>query len=182
MISPTRQRFATIGIVALAFGALILGAIYSGNGGETNSPYIVGGTSANNGSAAVGAAAPAQNTDQPVASTNPVDGFLPKSGTASACSEPIGVDLASGFGARLTINGKDVPPEDMNLVFDEDGNVRDTQSAERSIGHYTFEADENCPNGPLIRARDNLLEVCVYRLSDATQECIFRTSNEFDAA
>lgn len=189
MISQTRQRFATIGIVAVAFAALFLGAVYSGDGGQTDSPYIVGGTQANSGSAAVGNAAPAQPGDEPAVSTTPIDGFLPKSGAASACQEPIGVDLATGYGARLTINGTEIQPEDMNVVrdddgnaiLDEDGNISRTQTAGRSIGHYTFAADDNCPNGPLIRARDNLLEVCVYRLSDTSEACIYRTSNEFDA-
>ncbi len=175
MISQTRQRFAMAGMVMVALLALVLGAIYQDDD-KLGEARIIGGdpstTTASGGdqSAADGASA-----------TGPIEGFLPKSGEASACREQIGVDLASGFGAKLTINGIVIPPEDMNVNLDENGEISDVITASRSLGHYTFSPDDNCPNGSLLRPVGNVLEVCVFRLSDATQSCALTTENIFDS-
>lgn len=160
------------GMVGVAFLAIVLGAIYQ-NDNRLDEPSIVGGDTANQ--ADGGAAQPAP------APTGPIEGFLPRSGEASACREEIGVDLAPGFGAKLTINGIDIAPEEMNVNLDENGEISDVITASRSLGQYTFKAEDNCPNGRLIRPVDNVLEVCVYRLSDSTQACAVRRENTFDA-
>ncbi|MEM7322183.1 MAG: hypothetical protein AAF531_03775 [Actinomycetota bacterium] len=172
MISQTRQRFAMAGMVAVALLAIVLAAIYQDDN-KLDQPNIVG--QGNTADAAAGDGAPAP------APTGPIEAFLPRSGEASACSEDIGVDLAPGFGARLTINGVEIAPEDMNVNLDEDGEISEVVTASRSLGQYTFKPDDNCPNGSLLRPVDNVLEVCVYRLSDNTQACAVRRENIFDA-
>lgn len=162
------------GMVAVALLAIVLAAIYQDDN-KLDQVNIVGqDTTAPDGSGGQ-AATPAP------APTGPIEGFLPRSGEASACSEDIGVDLAPGFGAKLTINGTEIAPEDMNVNLDEEGEISDVVTASRSLGQYTFKPEDNCPNGSLLRPLDNVLEVCVYRLSDNTQSCAVRRQNIFDA-
>ena len=173
MISQTRQRFAMGGMVAVAILAIVVGAVYQDDN-RLDEPRIVGAeTSADS-------SQPAQDNAVTQA-INPIEGFLPESGEASACSEPIGVDLGPGFGARLTINGVPIAPEDMNVNLTEAGEVSNVVTATRSLGQYTFEADDNCPNGSLLRPVGNVLEVCVFRLSDTSQTCTLVRENIFDA-
>lgn len=176
MISQTNQRFAMIAMVAVAFLAIVLGVVYQDDN-RLDEPRIVGGDASSN-SAGGGGAAPA---NEAVVVSGPIEGFLPKSGEASACSEAIGVDLVAGYGAKLTINGTEIPPEQMNVNLDENGAVSNVITASRSLGQYTFEAGDNCPNGSLLRPLDNVLEVCVYRLDDISERCVTRRENVFDA-
>lgn len=162
------------GMVAVAFLAIGLGALYQ-NDNKLNEPRIIGAGTSSTIEGADGQPAPVT----PV--TGPIEGFLPKSGEASACREPIGVDLGPNFGAKLTINGTPIAPEDMNVNLTEDGEISDVITASRSLGHYTFDADDSCPNGSLLRPLGNELEVCVYLLSDSTQSCSVRQTNVFDA-
>ncbi len=175
MISQTNQRLAMIAMVAVAFLAIVLGAIYQDDN-RHDEPRVIGGNTP--ATAAAGGAAPAAEA---AVATGPIEGFLPKSGEASACSESIGVDLAAGYGAKLTINGVVIPPEQMNVNLDETGAISNVITASRSLGHYTFEADDNCPNGSLLRPVDNRLEVCVYRLDDISERCVVQRDNVFDA-
>lgn len=110
---------------------------------------------------------------------SPIEAFLPRSGQASACREPVGVDLRVGYGATLTINGVAVAPEEMNVVLDDEGNPTDEQTASRSLGQYTFGPEEDCPNGRILRATDNVLQACVYRLEDGPDNCA-PSENRFD--
>lgn len=177
MISQTRQRFAMAGMVAVAFLAIVLAAIYQDDN-KLDQPRIVGADTSS--TVAVGAA-PQGSVAASQEGPGLIEGFLPKSGEASACRENVGVDLATGFGAKLTINGIEIPPEQMNVNLDGDGEVTDVITASRSLGHYTFKPDDNCPNGTLLRPVDNVLKVCVYRLSDASQACALRTEHIFDS-
>jgi hypothetical protein len=175
MISQSKQRLGMIAMVGCAFLAIVLGAIYQDDN-RLGEPRIVGaGTST---PAAGGAGGP---VGEAVAATSPIEGFLPRSGEASACSEEIGVDLAPGYAAKLTINDIVIEPEQMNVNLDETGQISNVITASRSLGHYTFAADDNCPNGSLLRPVDNRLEVCVYRLDDPTERCVIRRENVFDA-
>ncbi len=160
------------GMVAVAFLAIGLGALYQDDN-KLDEPRIIGAETSDAATGQTGQSAPA--------TTGPIEGFLPKSGEASACSEPIGVDLGPNFGAKLTINGIPIAPEDMNVNLTEDGEISDVITASRSLGHYTFEAEDSCPNGSLLRPVGNVLEVCVYQLSDANQSCAVRRENIFDA-
>lgn len=177
MISQTRQRFAMGGMVTVALLSIVLAAIYQDDD-KLNEANIVGGNPAT--TIASDGDGQGQTANAP-ATGGPIEGFLPKSGEASACRERIGVDLADGFGAKLTINGIEIAPEDMNVNLDAEGKISDVITASRSLGQYTFKPDDNCPNGSMLRAVDNVLEVCVYRLSDNTQSCAFRTTNVFDS-
>ncbi len=178
-----RQRFGMGALLLGAVLALILGAIYQDDdrldqdnvvGGSASAPITTAPTGAGG---AGGAAAPADT----VTTGGPVEGFLPRSGEASACREAVGVDLIPGYGATLTINGTEITPEQMNVNLDGDGEITDVITASRSLGHYTFEPDDNCPNGTFLRPVDNVLEVCVFRLSDPTQRCVSQVERVFDA-
>lgn len=164
------------GMVGLALLAIVGGALYQDDD-RLDEANIVGGGTQNQADGG-GAALPADAAPAPGGA---IEGFLPRSGEASACREEVGVDLAPGFGARLTINGIDIAPEEMNVNLDGDGNISDVITASRSLGHYTFSPTDACPNGRFLRPVDNRLEVCVFRLSDATGACAFRAENIFDA-
>ena len=69
----------------------------------------------------------------------------------------------------------------MNVNLDEDGEITRVITASRSLGHYTFQPTDECPNGTYLRPTGNVLEVCVYRLSDPSQRCTLQTERIFDA-
>ncbi len=188
MISQTQQRLIMGAMVAIAFGAIVLGVAYQDDNRLDEAVIVGAGTSApaadtagDGGAAGGGAASGAPAADGSAVGGSAIEGFLPRSGEASACSEEVGVDLAAGFGAKLTINGIEIAPEEMNVNLDENGEISEVITASRSLGQYTFKPDDNCPNGRLLRPVGNVLEVCVYRLSDATQACTLRTENVFDS-
>lgn len=178
------------GMVATAMFLIVLAAVYQDDN-KLDQPNIVGGDAlrtddstvgyGSTGDGATGGQGDANGSSAQVA-VSPIEGFLPRSGEASACREAIGVDLAQGFGATLTINGRDIAPEEMNVNVDDDGEITNVITASRSLGHYTFQPDDNCPNGRYIRPVGNVLEVCVYRLEDTSRACSLRTENVFDAA
>lgn len=165
------------GMVLVALMAFVLAAVYQDDN-KLDEPRVVGGDTATDvgasGAAGGGAA-------QPATVVGPIEQFLPRSGEASACREPVGVDLADGFGAELTINGIDIAPEEMNVNLDAGGQISDVITASRSLGHYTFQPDDNCPNGRLLRPVDNRLQVCVYRLSDNSRRCMLQEEYIFDS-
>jgi hypothetical protein len=163
------------GMVAVALLAIILGVAYQDDN-RLDEPRIVGA-----GTSTAVSGAPADDGQTADVTVGPIEGFLPKSGEASACSEPVGVDLVPGFGAELTINGLLIAPEDMNVNLTPEGEISTVITASRSLGHYTFRPDDNCPNGSRLRPVGNVLQVCVYRLSDATQTCTQQTEKIFDA-
>lgn len=183
-MSSTVQRLIMGTMVGLAVLALVLGALYQDDDRLDDGPTVVGGdasaapVTAGASGATPGAGTPASGGG---ASGGPVEGFLPVSGEASACREPVGVDLIPGYGAILTINGIEIPPEAMNVNLDEDGEVTNEITASRSIGHYTFKPDDDCPNGTYLRPTNNVLEVCVYRLSDEAKRCVRQEQHTFDA-
>lgn len=104
--------------------------------------------------------------------TSPIEGWFPQSGAGSGCREPVGVDLIGGYGAILTINGVTIAPEEMNVVLDENGEPTEQISASRSLGHYTFGPEVNCPNDDVLRATDNLIQACVYQLVEGPDACV----------
>lgn len=186
MISRQQQRLITIGLVAVAFGALALGVAYQDDdrlgdaqivGLDDDAPLADDGTastlaeSAGDGGGG-SASAPAEDI---------IEDFLPRGGEASACSEPVGVDLASGYGALLTINGREIAPEEMNVNLDADGEITNVITSSRSLGQFTFQPDDECPNGTYLRPLGNVLEVCVYRFDDPSQRCTITTEYVFDA-
>ncbi len=178
-MNQTRQRFAMGAMVLAAVLALAVGAVYQDED-RLDEPGRVGGdasASADGDDAGSGDGAAADN----VAVGGPIEAFLPRSGEASACSEEVGVDLIPGYGADLTINGITIAPEQMNVNLDEAGEITNEITASRSLGHYTFRPDDNCPNGTYLRPVDNVLEVCVYRLDDTTRRCTVQRESVFDA-
>lgn len=100
---------------------------------------------------------------------------------ASACSEPVGVQVTPGHGALLTINGQRMAPDQLNVNLDATGNMTDVPTASRTTGHYTYQPEADCPHGSVIRTTQNVLEVCVYRLGDNSQTCIATRQHVFDA-
>jgi hypothetical protein len=180
-----QQQWIIVGaLLFVAAGALVLGVVYQEED-RLASVNVVGNEPANG---AVSGAAPSgggiaqgTTTTAPPVGGGLIEGFLPQAGEASACREPVGVDLVPGFGAELTINGIDIAPEQMNVNLDGNGEITNVITASRSLGHYTFQPTDACPNGTYLRPVDNVLEVCVYRLSDPDRTCTLRTSNVFDA-
>ncbi len=108
--------------------------------------------------------------------------FLPSGGTASACSEDVGVIVAQGFAAELTINGRTLADNELNVNLNSDGSVANQITATRSRGQYSFTPSDDCPSSGLIRATNNTLEVCVFRLGDAGRRCLAMESFTFNAA
>lgn len=179
-------------IMALgAVGALTLGALYQDDDrldGVVVDGQVVGGDGGGRASASAdgssGGGIPAAGqgaTVDDAPADGPIETFLPRSGEASACREDVGVDLIPGYGATLTINDIEIAPEEMNVNLDDNGEITRVITASRSLGHYTFHPSDECPNGPYLRPTDNVLEVCVYRLSDPAQRCTLRTERTFDA-
>ncbi len=93
----------------------------------------------------------------------------PFGGSGGACREKIGVDLETGYGATFVLNGEPIPAEIL-------------QVAQRPSTSYTFKPQDACPNGEYVRPTSNKLEICVYKLSDPSQACIFNDTHTFDAA
>ena len=172
MVTPTRQRAITISLLVLAGIAMVFAASFQGER-LPDGPSVVGNTN----NAATGGV-PTADT---VVVTGPIEGYLPQSGEASACREPVGVDLAPGFGATLTINGIAISPDEMNVNLDPEGNPTGVITASRSLDQYTFGPEPDCPNGRVIRATDNLLQACIYRLEDGPGSCAINTEFTFDA-
>ncbi len=111
-----------------------------------------------------------------------IERFLPSGGTASACSEDVGVIVSQGFAAELTINGRTLADNELNVNLNTDGSVSNQITATRSRGQYSFTPSDDCPDTGLIRATNNLLEVCVFRLSDTNRRCLAMESFTFNAA
>lgn len=178
-----------MGLIGVAGVALAIGAAFQGERlPEDQRPVVVGasdggdsgggsGTDAASGDGDNGGGGSASGDAAPP--TNPIEGFLPRSGEASACREPVGVDLIAGYAAKLTINGVAIPPEEMNVNIDADGRITDEVTASRSLSLYTFGPEEDCPNGEILRATDNVMRVCVYRLVDGPASCV-TTEVRFD--
>jgi hypothetical protein len=174
MISQRRQRWISVGILAVAVGFLILAAVYDG---EDSTGSI---RASNLGESATDTTL-APSVDAAPATAGIIEEFLPRGGEASACSEPVGVDLSAGYGARLTINGIDIAPEQMNVNLDDNGEITNVMTPTRTLGQFTFQPDDNCPNGRWLRPLNNVLEVCVYRFDDPAARCTVRTEYVFDA-
>lgn len=178
-----RQRFGMGALLLGAVLALTLGAIYQDDD-RLDEDNIVGGSASapiTTTPAASGGATGADAAPDAASTGGPVEGFLPRSGEASACREEVGVDLIPGYGADLTINGREIAPEEMNVNLDALGQITNEITASRSLGQYTFRPEDNCPNGSLLRPVDNVLEVCVYRLSDPSKRCVRQVERVFDA-
>ena len=170
------------GMLALAFLAIVLGAIYQDDD-KLDDQFVVGAGTNPPSTAASGQTSGGSEPEESevVGASSAIERFLPVAGEASACREQVGVDLAAGFGAKLTINGIALAPEELNVNLNPDGSVSNVITASRSLGQYTFAPDDNCPNGRLLRPIDNVLGVCVYRLEDTQQACATTTEHVFDA-
>lgn len=165
VVTQKQQRLVTMGLVGVAGFALVVGALFQGERLPEDPTEI------NINEAAVNGGVESSETDTPTA-INPIEGFLPQSGEASACREPVGVDLISGYAATLTINGVEIPPEQMNVNLDDSGTISREITASRSLSQYTFGPEENCPNGSILRATNNVMQACVYRLEDGPDSCV----------
>ncbi len=183
MISVRKQKLISVGLVGVAFLALGLAAVYQDDN-KLDDPSFVGidQTGDDDSTGNVGGGTGTTLATVVANDSGPIERFLPDAGDAVACREPVGVDLAPGYGARLTINGKEVPETEMNVIVNLDGTVSNELTASRSIGQYTFEPEDGCPNGRWLRPVDNVLEVCVFRLDDPGQACTLNSEYIFGAA
>lgn len=156
-----RQKLVIGGLLVFAFGLLGLGVLYQEDERLPTLPTPVG-----------------SETDQDAGEPSPVEGTFPRTGIGSTCTEPVGVDLASGWVARITINGNLVPESEMNgPLFPPPGTEI---SAGRSLGHFTYGPETGCPQGKYLQPQDNLVAVCYWRTEDAESNCV-RVQFEFDA-
>lgn len=152
-----------MGLIVAAAVALGFGVLYQGDRlpeDERSSPVV---------GAERGEGDEAGEGPSPV---NPIEAFFPRSGEASGCREPVGVDLIPGYAATLTINGIEIAPEQMNVNLDAEGEISGELTASRSLSQYTFGPEENCPNGEVLRATDNVMQACVYRLEEGPDACV----------
>ncbi len=169
--SRSQRRAINIGFGALALGALVWAAMYSGDT-SVDQPA--------NAAAVTGGGELPESTDSAAAGAA-VESFLPRSGQGSTCTEPIGVDLIPGYGATLRINGRNISDSELNRYVDDPENPGGTAlQAGASLNQYTWGPEPGCPNGELIRPKDNLVEACVYRLTDGPSDCRMMTFR-FDA-
>jgi hypothetical protein len=182
--TPSQQLLITVGGLALAAVAIVLAAAYQGDQ-TIDDGTVLGGTAttastdASGGAAVEPKGADGQSTTSGIV-TDPLEAFLPRSGQASACQEAVGVDLAPGYAATLTINGIPIAPEEMNSVaIGADGKPSGAISASRSLGEYTFGPEPKCPNGRVLRPTNNVLQACIYRLVDGPANCVIE-QNSFD--
>ncbi len=160
-LGPLQYGLIAAGL-AVAFGMLVLAAVYSG--GEDPVPVVSGGPVDGGGDRAD------PDTGSVELDVNPIESFLPRTGEGSTCTEEVGVDLIPGYSARLTINGVPIPDEETNAYTITDQGVREF-SAGGSLGQFTWGPEEGCPNGRILRPQDNRLEACVYRNIDGPDAC-----------
>ncbi len=177
VVPISKQSMIIAGLVAVAFGALILGSIYQGER-DIGSPVIVGDLSDTEdtvpesdespGGRVVGSDGKLSEPTNDNSGVNPIESFLPASPTGANCREAVGVDLIDGYAASLVINGTRIPTEDMNGADPDTGAI----PAGRTQGRYTFGPEEGCPNGNLLRPRDNTLQACVYKIEEGPDTCV----------
>ncbi|MFT7602247.1 MAG: hypothetical protein ACI8TP_005215 [Acidimicrobiales bacterium] len=164
-ISRGKQRLIVSLGVVVAFGALILAASYQADTNPSE-PVLSGSAADGGGERPADANAPTEPLD-----VNPIEDWLPRSGIGSTCSEAVGVDLIPGYSAVLTINGTTLPATELN----------DPQSAGGSLGQVTYGPEEDCPNGALLRPQNNVVEACVYRITEGPENCRIYPAFTFDA-
>lgn len=164
-VSKSRQAIVLVIGLALVVGVIALGAVYQEDTTPAEPVF--------SGSPADGGGARPDDPNAPVDTLNvtPIEGWFPRSGQGSTCSEPVGVDLLPGYGAILSINGSIVPEEMLN----------DPSSATRSIGQYLYGPEEDCPNGALLRPKDNQVQACIYRVENGPASCTLSEVFSFDA-
>ena len=174
VISQKRQRWISGAILSIALGMLVLAAVYDGEDSTGSVRASSAGASATDTTLA-------SSVEAAPATAGIIEDLFPRGGEASACREPVGVDLADGYGARLTINGTDIAPEEMNVNLDSNGEITNVMTPTRTLGHFTFKPGDDCPNGRWLRPLNNVLEVCVFRFDDPSAACTVRTEYVFDA-
>lgn len=160
-VMTLRQKLVIGGLLVFAFGLLSLGVVYQKEDRLPTLPTPVGSEGA-------------EGSGEP----SPLEGTFPRSGIGSTCTEPVGVDLAAGWVARITINGNLIPESEMNgLLFAPTGSEI---SASRSLGHFTYGPEIGCPQGKYLLPQNNKIGVCYWRTEDVESNCV-RVQFEFDA-
>lgn len=175
-----KTSWVLIGLIVSGIALLIVFSLGGDNAPEpviAISPTTQGDDPGSNNQSG-GASQPAQNGSN----DDLIERFLPSGGTASACSEDVGVIVSQGFAAELTINGRTLADNELNVNLDADGAITNEITATRSRGQYSFAPSDDCPDTGLIRATNNLLEVCVFRLGDSNRRCLAMESFTFNAA
>ncbi len=177
-MSAILSKNILIGIGALIAGVLVLLLATSRNGSEPTATegFILSGNPTTQ-----DVQAPKALNPSGTAPADLIKGFLPQGGTGAACSEDVGVLLAQGYSATLTINGVSLAPEDLNVNLEADGTVSNVITATRSKGQFSFKPGTDCPKGELIRPTNNALTVCVWANSDVSRSCVLTETYRFDA-
>lgn len=149
-VSTSTRRLLSIGALAVAVGLLVLGALFQADT-SPDEPALTGG----------GAEAPVQQPQAAAPASQPIEGWFPSGGQGAACQEPVGVDLAPGYRASLTVNGVPIP----------DGELNDPGSAGASLNQVTWGPEADCPRGEVLRPEGNVVEACVWRVEDRPANC-----------
>lgn len=151
-VSSSTRRLLSLAALAAAVGLLVLGALYQAD----TSPEDVAITGEELG----GSAAPPPDVAAPA--STPIEGWFPRGGQAAACREPVGVDLAPGYRASLTINGVPIPEDDLNP----------SGTASATLNHVTWGPELDCPRGDVLRPEGNVVEACVWRAEEPASGCV----------
>lgn len=158
--------------VFAAFAALVVGAMYGEDTG-TPAPVMSGGPVDGGGE---------RDAEAVAIDITPIQGWFPRSGVGSTCTEPVGVDLIPGYGALLIINGRTIPETELNLYENPDAPPSErVLTAQGALGRYTWGPEEDCPNGSLLRPVNNSVIACVYRLDEGPTGCRTYGPFNFDA-
>jgi hypothetical protein len=163
-VSQGIQRLILAVGALVAIGAVVLAAVYQA---DTDPSPVLTGSPADGG----GVRPDDPNAARPELNISPVEGWFPRSGQGSTCSEPVGVDLIPGYAATLIINGQTLTAEQLNAP----------DSAARSLGRYTYGPEPDCPNGALLRPVGNVVQACVYRVDEEPDRCQLTQPFRFDA-
>jgi hypothetical protein len=149
-VSTSTRRLLSIAALAVAGGLLVLGALFQADTSPDAPVLQTGGGEP---------AAPDPEVAAP-ATTRPIEGWFPSGGQGAACREPVGVDLAPGYRASLTINGIPIPDDELNR-----------EGAGATLNHVTWGPEEDCPRGTVLRPEGNVVEACVWRVEDRPDNC-----------
>lgn len=167
-----RNRVLVVLAVFAAFGALAVGAMFQAD--TDPGATVMSGGAADGGGERDAAAAPLN--------ISPVRNWFPESGVGTTCTEAVGVALLPGYGAVLTINGQVMPETELNVYENPEAPPPErVLTAAGSSGHVTWGPEEDCPNGQILRPRDNSVEACVYRLEFGPATCVRYGPWTFDA-
>lgn len=150
-VSTSTRRILSLAALGVAVALLVLGALFQADTSPDEPIAQSGG----------GAESSPQRPDAAAPASQPIEGWFPSGGQGAACQEPVGVDLAPGYRASLSINGVPIPDTELNP----------TGTAGASLNHVTWGPEPDCPRGEVLRPEANVVEACVWRVEEQPAGC-----------